>query len=226
MPEPPEVDPRMVAALADQLARWRAALAGGAERVGWKLGMGDGERIGDEVAIGHLTSATVLGPGATYRGAGDRDLRTDAEVALRLGRDVAPDADRVAAGEAIAGFGAALEVVDLGAPPGGPESVVAGNVYHRAVAFGPFRPDLPPGPVHGRLVVNGRVLAAAPAAADLADRVRAAARLLGAMGERLQAGDRIITGSVVQVPIKAGDHVLADLGTLGRVDVRIAPATP
>lgn len=58
---------------------------------------------------------------------------------------------------------------------------------------------------------------------NIADRVGAAARLLGAMGERLQAGDRIITGSVVQVPVKVGDQVIADMGVLGRVPLVIVP---
>ena len=49
----------------------------------------------------------------------------------------------------------------------------------------------------------------------------AAARLLGAMGERLEAGDRIITGSVVQVPVRPGDRVTADLGSLGRVELTV-----
>jgi hypothetical protein len=31
-------DPRIVAATRTQVDRWRAALDGGAERVGWKLG--------------------------------------------------------------------------------------------------------------------------------------------------------------------------------------------
>jgi hypothetical protein len=33
----------------------------------------------------------------------------------------------------------------------------------------------------------------------------------------------MIMGSVVQVPIAAGDDVIADLGTLGRVGLAIAP---
>jgi 2-keto-4-pentenoate hydratase/2-oxohepta-3-ene-1,7-dioic acid hydratase in catechol pathway len=39
----------------------------------------------------------------------------------------------------------------------------------------------------------------------------------------LQAGDRLITGSVVQVQVKPGDHVIADVGGIGRVAVAIAP---
>jgi 2-keto-4-pentenoate hydratase len=43
------------------------------------------------------------------------------------------------------------------------------------------------------------------------------------MGERLRAGDRLITGSVVQVPIARGDEVIADIGPLGRVKLTTAP---
>ena len=57
----------------------------------------------------------------------------------------------------------------------------------------------------------------------MAARVGAAGRLLATMGERLQPGDRLITGSVVQVPMRPGDRVPADLGPLGRVGLTIAP---
>lgn len=40
--------------------------------------------------------------------------------------------------------------------------------------------------------------------------------------KRLQAGDRMIMGSIVQLPIAAGDKVIADLGALGRVGLAIA----
>jgi 2-keto-4-pentenoate hydratase len=77
--------------------------------------------------------------------------------------------------------------------------------------------------VEGRLIVNGELRAGAAAPRDYADLVLAVARLLAAVGQRLQAGDRMIMGSIVQVPIAAGDDVLADLGTLGRVGLTIAP---
>ena len=216
----PTIDPRLAAALADQFRQWRVTLRDGAERVGWKLGVGDRERIGDELAIGHLTSATCLDPDAAYHADGDADLHADAEVVFELGRDLDPD-DPAAVHEAIAGIGVALEIVDLARPPDDPVSVVAANVFHRAVAFSPFQPTPPAGRIQGRLIVNSRVQASAWVADNIADRVGAAARLLGAMGERLQAGDRIITGSVVQVPVKVGDQVIADMGVLGRVPLVI-----
>jgi 2-keto-4-pentenoate hydratase len=41
------------------------------------------------------------------------------------------------------------------------------------------------------------------------------------MGERLAEGDRVITGSIVQVPIQRGDEVAADLGALGSVRLTV-----
>jgi 2-keto-4-pentenoate hydratase len=216
------VDHRAQAALELQLRARRRALDAGARRVGWKLGMGDAERIGGHIAVGYLTSDSVLEPGATFDRAGGASLSADAEIALELGRDVAPDGDPDAARAAIAGYGAALEIVDLGDADEGAEAVIAGNVFHRAVAFGGFRAELPP-QTTGRLVVNGQVRAAAAAPLDLAGRVCEAARVLRSVGERLRAGDRLITGSVVQVAIGPGDTVVADLGGLGDVGVTIAP---
>lgn len=43
--------------------------------------------------------------------------------------------------------------------------------------------------------------------------------MLGGAGERLRAGDLLITGSVVQVAVDAGDAIVADLGPLDAVDL-------
>jgi hypothetical protein len=198
------VDPRLVAAMREQLA----SRPPGAARVGWKYGSGDGERIGAEIAVGHLTSATTLEDGSTYRGGGG-DLHADVELAVEVGAD-----------GAVAGYAAALELVDL-AGDESPEEVVAANVWHRAVAFGPFAKTLPDG-LEGVLVVNGERRAAGQAPRDAADRVAAVARVLAAVGDRLEPGDRVITGLIVNTAVAAGDEVVADLGELGRVALRIA----
>ncbi|HEV3397858.1 MAG TPA: hypothetical protein VG693_01040, partial [Actinomycetes bacterium] len=44
----------------------------------------------------------------------------------------------------------------------------------------------------------------------------------GRGGRALQPGDRVITGSVVQVPVHRGDRVVTDLGLLGRVELTVA----
>ena len=64
-----DVHPRVVSALGLQLDHWRAALAGGAQRIGWKVGLNFAEVeqvIGREPVIGHLTSHTLLSSGASY----------------------------------------------------------------------------------------------------------------------------------------------------------------
>jgi 2-keto-4-pentenoate hydratase len=217
------VDARLAAALTIQLERWRATLGSGAARVGWKLGVGDRERIGEGPVVGHLTSATQLQPGSVYRTGGAVTLSADAEVGIELGRDLEPGADRDAAQAAISGYGAALELVDLSEPPSDPEDIVAENVFHRAFAFGRLDRPRPREGVAGRLIVNGEVRASTAASSDYAALILSVAGLLEAVGERLQAGDRLITGSIVQVPIAVGDEVIAELGALGRVGLTIAP---
>jgi 2-keto-4-pentenoate hydratase len=197
-----DVDPRLVAALERQL-RQRTG-----KRVGWKLGIGDRERLGDEIAVGHLSSATLLQSGDSYTPEDGEALYADAEVAVEIGAD----------GQ-IAGYGAALELVDLRAPPNTPEDVVAQNVFHRVVAFGPFTSRLPTG--EARLVVDGELRDEGRSSADLVARLREAARILEAVGEALKAGDRVITGSVVQVPVAPGEAVEADLGELGSVRLQV-----
>jgi len=217
-----DIDPRLRTALAAQLGQWRSALEGGAERVGWKLGIGDRESIGPGPVIGHLTSATQLDPASTFPATGAMALHADAEVAVQVGRAVDPGSDLAGAREAIAGFGSALELVDLGGPPDDPQGVVAANVFHRAFALGPLDAQPPADRVEGRLIVNGETRVAATAARDFPETVRAVAALLGAMGERLEAGDVLITGSVVQLPVDPGDEVIANMGQLGRVGLTVA----
>ena len=192
-----DVDPRLRAALAVQLRDRHG------RRVGWKLGMGDRERIGGGPVMGHLTAATQLPSGGTYRPEAGAQLHADAELAIEIGE----------AGE-IAGYGAALELCDL-AQCGDAIRIVETNVFHRAFALGGIRSTSLEPAASGRLLVDGEERAAAPIGDGHEERVRAVADMLAAVGERLLPGDVLITGSVVQVPVRPGDEVVADLGELG-----------
>jgi 2-keto-4-pentenoate hydratase len=198
-----EIVPRLKAALDRQLQGRRRDLDAGAGRVGWKLGVGDEERIGDGPVIGYLTTATVLDAGSTYSVGRDGDPRADAEVAVEIGP-----------GGAIAGYRAALELVDLSGTDD-PVEIVAANVFHRAVAFGPRHANLRA--PSGRVLVNGTAAACSPAEADYESLVARTGELLAAMGERLESGDLLITGAIVQVPIASGDRVIAEVEPLGSV---------
>ena len=101
---------------------------------------------------------------------------------------------------AIDGLGVGLELVDLARPPSDLEGIVAANVFHRAVAFGLAAPPAGPLDAEARSVVNGHVRAGGRARGDYGETVQTVARLLGAVGERLRRGGRILVGSVTQVP--------------------------
>jgi hypothetical protein len=61
-----EFDPRLVRALRAQMRERDATLRAGAQRVGWKLGMGKRESVAGAIAVGHLTSRTVVSDGGAY----------------------------------------------------------------------------------------------------------------------------------------------------------------
>ena len=205
-----DLDPRLLRALRVQLEGRRELLQAGARRVGFKLGTGERERIGAGPVVGYLTSASQLPNGGMYRMTAGSLLHADAEVALELGTD----------GE-IAGFGSALELVDLGGSDDA-QQIVADNVFHRAVAFGAIG-AIRPARTMARLIVNGEVRGQARVPSnDYPGAVDEVGRLLAAVGERICPRDRLITGAVVQVPVAAGDHVIADLGVLGRAEARIS----
>jgi hypothetical protein len=80
------------------------------------------------------------------------------------------------------------------------------------------RPTLSAG--HDRLLINGDARDQAPLKQDYGYLAGRVAELLAAVGERLIKGDRL-TGSIVQVPVRAGDRVVADLGSLGAAEAHI-----
>jgi 2-keto-4-pentenoate hydratase len=101
------------------------------------------------------------------------------------------------------------------------EGVVADNAYHRAFALGPPRPVVPGTRLSSTLRVNGEVRASGTTSEDFAAKLVAIARRLEAVGEGLRAGDRIITGSLAHVPVRAGDAVEVGIEPLGSLALEI-----
>jgi 2-keto-4-pentenoate hydratase len=205
-----EPDEHIVAGLRSQLEERRRLLDAGAERVGWKVALGIEEaerRIGAQPVVGYLTSATQLRSGARHSATGAGRLCVDAELAVEIGRD-----------GATVGFAAALELVDLQQGRGRLESVLHANVLHRAFVLGPSHSERAgAAAVH----VDGALRAEGDVDFDVEERVAAVAYWLSALGERLEPGDRIITGSIVQVPVEPGDEVSLEMGELDRLEVSI-----
>jgi 2-keto-4-pentenoate hydratase len=206
-----EPDATVVAALREQLDERRRLLEAGAQRIGWKIALGIEEverRIGTQPVIGYLTSATELASGARHSAAGAAELCVDAELAVEIGR-----------GGAIGGFAAALELVDLRQGRGSIESVIRANVLHRAFVLGSAHEE----PAREAAVyVDGVLRAGGHVDFDVEERVATAAEWLGTLRERLVPGDRIITGSIVQVPVAPGAEVALEMRDLGRLEVSIS----
>jgi 2-keto-4-pentenoate hydratase len=197
------------------LTRRREILAQGAEPLGWKIGFNlpeFQEKLGiDGPLAGFLTRDGLLEDGAEWD---DLPVIVESEVAVEIGDD----------GRAIVALLPALELAD---PPDldlGVEQILAGNIFHRAVAFGPRVERREPGA--GRILVNGEErhsLSAEQTVANLDAMVDAVAGRLADAGEELQPGDRIITG-VLAPPHRAspGDTVRLELDGLGGVELRFS----
>ena len=205
--------PKLMAPTQVQLDVWRSALAGGAERVGWKIGLNTAaaqkEAGIDTPAIGFLTSATAVRYGAHLSLEGVTKPMIEPEVAIEVGEF----------GDAVA-LAAAIEVVDVNAPFSDVERVVAGNIFHRAVLLGDFRPGYPP-PRTAAVLVNGEDRERAPVEDFDADEVIAfVAGELTEVGESLLPGDKIIAGSLTPpVEIAPGDRVGVQLDNLGMIQL-------
>jgi 2-keto-4-pentenoate hydratase len=194
------------------LMRRREILAQGAEPIGWKIGFNVPEiqeKLGIERPLaGFLTSDGLLEDGASWD---DLPVVVESEVAVEVGDDA----------RSIVAMLPALELAD---PPDldlGLEQILAGNIFHRAVAFGPRVETREPGP--GRILVNGEeqhALSAERTVANLDAMVDVVAGRLADAGEQLQPGDRIITG-VLAPPHKAspGDSVRLELDGMGGVEL-------
>ena len=196
------------------LERRREVLGEGAEALGWKVGFNVPavqEKLGIAAPLaGFLSTAGLLASGGTYPTEG-RPTVAEPEVAVELGDD----------GRTIVALLPALEVADTPDLSWDVPRILAGNIFHRAVAFGPRVEAAAPGAA--RLLVNGEERERVPAdrtGAHLEAMVAAVSERLEAAGERLSAGDRIITGVLAPPPaVAAGDTVRLELEALGSVEL-------
>jgi 2-keto-4-pentenoate hydratase len=215
------IEPRLRTAMTRQFSRRDAALAGGAARVGWKLGAGNAERIGQGPVVGYLLSETLLAGGSSFQADAEGGLHVDAEVAVSMAADIDDDATDSEVMNSVGGVAVTLEIVELN--EGDAVDIVAANIFHRGVVFASERDrSALADDAVGAVEVNGGTAASAPLPDDLAHRLRMASRTLHAMHERLLPGDRVITGSIVQVPVSPGDDVIATITGLPSARVRFA----
>jgi 2-keto-4-pentenoate hydratase len=200
------------------LVRRRELLSQGAEPLGWKVGFNVPEfqrKLGiDAPLAGFLTSDSLLEDGAEWSLGDEGEVIVESEVAVELGDDA----------RSIVALLPALELAD---PPDlslDVDTILAGNIFHRAVSFGPRVEASEPGA--GRILVNGEeqhALSAERTGANLERMVEAVAARLAEADEQLRPGERIITG-VLAPPHKArpGDTVRLELEAIGGVELRFS----
>jgi 2-keto-4-pentenoate hydratase len=196
------------------LTRRRQILAQGAEPIGWKVGFNLAqfqEKLGiDRPLAGFLTTDGLLEDGAEWSLSEGGEVIVESEVAVELGED----------GRSIVALLPALELADPPDLSQDVETILAGNIFHRAVAFGPRVETGAPGAA--RILVNGEVQHENDdAGARLEEMVDAVGSRLAEADEQLRAGDRIITG-VLAPPHAAqpGDTVRVELAEVGGVELR------
>ena len=230
-------DPRIAAGMRTQLARRRALLAAGEVPLGWKFGLGSPgamEKLGlRKPLIGYLLKRALLPSGAEVSLKGWVKPVAEPEIAVHIGKDLPTGADPAAVAAAIAGLGPAIELgdMDIAPEPGNIEAILTGNIFQRQVVLGPAEASRAGGKVAGlqvRALRNGVEVATTtdPEAniGKILDLVRHLADVLDAFGERLRAGEVIITGAAVPfLVLGPSDRALVHkLDPIGEVSLRFS----
>src|SRR5690349_11337067 len=207
----------------------------GGNRIGWKMGLGLPaalERLGTTGAlVAELRDLTLLESGASLSVDGWARPVFEPEVAVFVGSDIEPGGDRDAAAAAITAIAPAIEMVDLPSAPTDPGAVLEGGFAHRAVILGAqdtSRAGADFSGLSSTVTADGEPFASeddpeGAVGGDLLGLVRHAADYLGAFGERLAAGQFLITGSTIAPPpqVAAGQHLVFELGGVGTVEVEL-----
>lgn len=196
------------------LARREAELAEGARPVGWKVGFNLPAlwpQLGiDAPLAGYLTTSTVVEPGAEVSVGGWTQAVLEPEIAITVGE-----------GNTVAQLAPAIEVIDADLPFEDVAAILARNIFHRAVVFGPAAVGASVEGFSCRVRTSGEEVRAADATEGPAETVTRVASFLECHGAQLLPGDRIIAGTLTPpVPVAPGDEVEVDLGALGRVSLR------
>ncbi len=217
-----------------QLAFVEHRLRRGERVVGRKVGLTNRavqEMLGvEEPDFGHLLSGMAYGDGATLPFSAMISPRAEGEIAFVLGEPLQGpglnNADVLRATQAVM---PCFEIVDSRIADWkiAIEDTVADNASSGAFVLGsnavdPREVDLK----HCGLVLekNGEIVATGAGAAALGSPVNSVAWLantLGRYGISLEAGEVILSGSLVPlIPVAAGDHLRVTIGGIGSVSVR------
>lgn len=209
----PDASDAVARAMRTLLEHRDAELRDGAAGVGWKIGFDTPaiqEHFGlHEAVVGYLTDTRVVAAGTAVSLDGWVAPAVEVELAARVG-----------GGGTVAGVGPALELVDLDIDFSDIEPVLAGNVCHRHVVFGPEVTGTDPMAMVATVTKGGAVVAEGRMSKDPATTVAFVRAYLAAHGATLEPGQRIICGSVVPpIAVAPGDALDVSFGPFGTLSI-------
>jgi len=217
-------------AFRSQIATLRSRLAAGMPRRGWKVGVNVPEvqaKLGlPHALVGWLDGDHVFANAAAIAAPTASLLHVEPELCLRMAAAVPVDSDTETAGRLVAALAPALELVDYAKPTGGLDDLIRHSMFHFGCVLGDWRPA----PQDRRIAIAACVRVRAGeresvatrtdlVPARLGDIVLRVDALLREVGESLQPGDLILSGSFTEraLPIAAGQSAAAELGDFGKV---------
>jgi 2-keto-4-pentenoate hydratase len=218
-----------------QLANRRARITAGEKPLGWKVGLGAPStmlKLGLQApVVGFLMQRALLPSGSTVSLKGYLKPVAEPEIAVRMARDLGAGATTDTVLTAIKEIQPAIELADLDPVPAPDnlDAVLAGDIFQRHVLLA--APTRLGGSVAGltsRVIRRGtevnRTSDPEALTGKLTDIVGHVANTLAAFGEKLAAGDIIITGSITPpLMIEADETEIAHaLDPIGTVSVRLA----
>jgi 2-keto-4-pentenoate hydratase len=218
-----------------QLATRRARIAAGEKPLGWKLGLGapaSMQKLGLAApVVGFLMQRALLLSGSTVSLTGYLKPVAEPEICVRMASDLGAGASADAALAAIKEIFPAIELADLEPvpTPDNLDVVLEGDIYQRHVLLcGNTRFGAATAGLTSRVIRRGAETARStdPEAltGKLGDIVAHVANTLAAFGEKLAAGDVIITGSITPpLMIEADETALTHvLDPIGEVSVQFS----
>ena len=215
-----------------QLATRRARIAAGERPLGWKVGLGAPaamQRLGLAApVVGYLMQRALLLSGSTVSLEGYSKPVAEPEICVRMARDLGAGSTPDEALAAVKEIFPAIELADFEpAPtPDNLDVVLEGDIYQRHVILcGNTRPGGAVTGLTSRVIRRGteaaRTTDVEALTGKLPDIVAHVAGTLAAFGEKLSAGDVIITGSITPpIMIEADEEELSHaLDPIGEVSV-------
>ena len=232
-PDAPWNDPRVKRGMQAQLARRAERIGAGEKPLGWKMGLGAPAAMAmlgvSGPQVGYLLQSGLVSSGAQVNVKGWTQPVAEPEIAVQLATDLPPGATAAEARAAIAALMPAIELIDLKEAPTAEnlETTLAAGIFQRHVVLGEGRrrggetADL-----SAHVFRRGKLATEAPDPEALTGKVPNLlvhlANTLGAFGESLRAGDIVICGSTVPMPLIEPDETEFDyeLRPIGTASVR------